>query len=83
MSENTYPKLAQGPATPATPVDKAHDGGGITYPNLHRRIDNENTPLEEGEVKPNTYSVGVSCLDSYRNTEHIVHDEDSTTTEVP
>lgn len=83
MAENIYPKLAQGPAKPATPADQVHDQGGITYPNLHRRIDDEATPLAEGELEPDKYVVGVSCVDSYRTTTHIVHSEDSTTSEVP
>lgn len=83
MSENIYPKLAQGEAKPATPVDIAHDQGGITYPNLHRRIDNDATPLAEGELEPDKYTVSVSSVDSYRTTKHIVHDEESTTSEVP
>lgn len=83
MAENIYPKLAQGQAKPATPVDQVHDQGGITYPNLHRRIDDEATPLAEGELEPDKYAVSVSCVDSYRTTKHIVHSEDSTTSEIP
>lgn len=83
MSENTYPKMAQGSAKPATDLDKVHDQGGITYPNLHRRIDNENTPLAEGEVAPDEYLLTVGGVDSYRNTKHTIHDEDSTTSEIP
>lgn len=83
MSENTYPKMAQGQAVPATSADKAHDQGGITYPNLHRRIDNENTPLAAGEVAPDEYLLSVGGVDSFRTTKHTIHDEESTISEVP
>ena len=83
MSENKYPKLAQGAAKPATTGDLVRDASGITYPNLHRRIDNENTPLAKGEVAPDEYLLAVGGVDSFRNTKHIVHDEDSTTSEIP
>ena len=75
--------LAQGPAKPATADDLVKDAEGVTYPNLHRRIDNESTPLEEGEVSPDTYSLVVQAVNSYRNTKHTVHDEESTTSEIP
>ena len=83
MTENIYPKLAQGPATPATYVDKVHDQSGITYPNLHRRVDDEATPLDPGEVQPDQYTISVSGVDSYRTTKHIVHTEDSTDSDTP
>ena len=34
-----YPQVSNGYATVATPEDIAKDESGITYPNLHRRID--------------------------------------------
>ena len=34
-----YPQVANGYATIATPEDIAKDDAGVTYPNLHRRID--------------------------------------------
>lgn len=83
MAENIYPKLAQGSAKPATALDQIYDQGGITYPNLHRRIDNENTPLAEGEAAPDEYLLAVGGVDSYRNTKHTIHNEDSTTSEIP
>lgn len=82
MSEN-YPKLAQGPAVPANNIDISHDRCGITYPNLHRRIDNEVTPESEGELAPDQYVISVSGVNSYRTTKHIVHEEDSTESEIP
>ena len=36
-----YPQVSNGYATIATPEDIAKDENGITYPNLHRRIDVE------------------------------------------
>lgn len=83
MELDKYPQTAQGEAKPATQTDISHDNGGITYPNLHRRIDNENTPKEEGELAPDTYKISVSGVNSYRTTKHTVHDEESTTSEIP
>ena len=64
-----FPKTAQGQAVPANNTDINHDRSGITYPNLHRRIDNEVT---DGE-----HVVSVSGVNSYRTTKHTVHDESS------
>lgn len=79
MPEN-YPQTAQGPAVPANNIDISHDRGGITYPNLHRRIDNEIPPTDEekekGLVAPEKYTVLVSGVDSYRNVEHTIHSEE-------
>lgn len=66
---DNYPQMAQGQAVPANAEDIAHDKSGITYPNLHRRIDNEAT---DGE-----YVVSVSGVNSYRTTKYTVHDESS------
>lgn len=82
MSEN-YPKLAQGQAVPANATDRSHDRGGITYPNLHRRIDNEVTPESEGELAPDQYVVSVSGVNSYRTTKHTVHSEEDDLNEIP
>lgn len=77
-------KMAQGPAKPATPEEIAKETNpGYTKPNLHRRIDNESTPLDEGEIKPDTYELTVQGVSSYRTTTHTIHDEESTTTEIP
>lgn len=56
---------------------------GKTKPNLHRRIDNESTPLSPEEVKPDTYELSVGGVSSYRTTTHSIHDEDSETSEIP
>ena len=77
------PQTAQGEAKLATQADIAHDEAGITYPNLHRRIDNEDTPKKPGELKPDTYTLSVSGLNSYRTTKHTIHEEGSTTSETP
>lgn len=87
MSEN-YPKLAQGPAVPANNIDISHDRGGITYPNLHRRIDNE-IPLPEdpkerqGRLAPDQYEISVSGVNSYRTTKHTVYSEEDDLNEIP
>lgn len=71
-------KMAQGPAKPATPEEIAKETDpGMTAPNLHRRIDNENTPLTEGEVSPDTYSLTVAAVNSYRTTTKTTYSEDS------
>ena len=85
--EDKFPKTAQGQAVPADATDIIHDQGGITYPNLHRRIDNEVTPVAEGEVKPDSYAITVSGVNSYRTIKHTTHTDTPTSgepeTEVP
>lgn len=83
--DDKYPKLAQGSAKPANNTDLNHDlVSGLTYPNLHRRIDNEITPpLRPGEVGSDNYEVTVSAVNSYRTTKHTTHNEGSTDTEIP
>jgi hypothetical protein len=79
-------KMAQGPAKPVEPDSEEERKDlvdGITKPNLHRRIDNESTPLSPEEVKPDTYELSVGGVSSYRTTTHTIHDEESTTTEIP
>ena len=101
--------MAQGPAVPASAEDLAHDEAGVTYPNLHRRINtdlarlktNFNLATPEGENLAavggsiltvqaeygpggaQTFQLNVQCVNSYRTTTPLVHDEDSTTSEVP
>ena len=76
-------KLAQGPAKLATPDDIEKDKIGITNPNLHRRIDEDLTPLEPEQVEKDTHFLLVAGTNSYRHTTHYYHDEDSTTSEIP
>lgn len=71
------PKTAQGNAKLIT------EDPDVTTPDLHRRIDNDRTPLQEGEVAPDTYILNVSGVDSYRYTKRTTHDGESTTSEVP
>lgn len=73
-------KMAQGPAKPVEPDSEEERKDlvdGITKPNLHRRIDNESTPLTEGEVSPDTYSLTVAAVNSYRTTTKTTYSEDS------
>ena len=71
MSIDDY-KMAQGPAKLATPEEIAKETDpGMTKPNLHRRIDNE------GEVSPDTYSLTVAAVNSYRTTTKTTYSEDS------
>lgn len=76
-------KLAQGPAKLATAEDLEKDAEGITKPNLHRRIDDDLSELEPGEVAKDSHSLQVSGVNSYRSVEHYYHDEESTTSEIP
>lgn len=78
-----FPKTAQGQAVSASNTDIAHDKSGITYPNLHRRIDNENTPIHDEEIAPDHYVVSVSGVNSYRTTKHTVHSEEDDLNEIP
>ncbi len=73
MPDIELPKMAQGPAVPASPEETALDDYGFTNPNLHRRI--PDAPPEVG--------VLVAGVDSYRTVSENFHDEESTTSEVP
>ena len=79
---DNYPQTAQGQAKLATEADLEKDEIGITDPNLHRRIDDESTPLHPGEVVPDSYTLSVGGVNSYRTTDHHVHDE-SSDSEIP
>ena len=79
-------KLAQGTAKPveAGSAEERKDlEDGVTNPNLHRRIDNECTPIDEGELKPDTYELTVQGVSSYRTVRSEYHDEESDTSEIP
>lgn len=56
-------------------VEAVRDNVGFTHPNLHRRT-------TDG-VTDRTYRVSVHGVNSYRYTEYAVHDEESTTSEIP
>lgn len=72
------PKIGQGSAKEADTNDIQHDETGFTDPDLHRRI---YTPPDGTENRK--YKLGIYGLDSYRTTEIITHDEESTTSEIP
>lgn len=57
MSDNHL--LAQGQAKPATEEDLFRDASGITYPNLHRRID---TDLTQADIEVQLCSVEGDLL---------------------
>lgn len=75
MSNNIQP-MGQGPAKIANEQDLARDDMGYTNPNLHRRI---NTSQSDNI----SVTVGIYGVDSYRTIEYKVHDEESTTSEIP
>lgn len=70
--------IGQGPAVAADAEALAKDAVGYTHPNLHRRI---STPTEG--TNNHHYELGIYGTDSYRTTEVILHDEESTTSEIP
>lgn len=74
--------ITQGRAVPASEEDLKKDELGITRPDLHRRIKSE-TSKEGDEYLPREYSISVQGVDSYRYTQSFLHDEDSTTSEIP
>lgn len=66
---------AKGEATVATEEDIALDVHGLTHPDLHRRLTDE-------EIQ-NTV-IGVwDGVHSFRTVQEYVHDEESTTCEIP
>lgn len=75
-------KLTQGPAVLADEEALKKDEAGLTHPNLHRRIKEDKT-IGENEISPREYEIAVRGVDSYRSTKTFVHDEESTTTEIP
>lgn len=74
--------MAQGPAHIATSDEIALDNHGLTNPNLHRRIDPQQ-PEDPVEIKPRSYILSVNGYNSYRTTTKYIHDEESTTDEIP
>lgn len=87
-SEVTYKidpyKTASGVAKPLTPEEQAKDDLGFTHPNLHRRVDPQESAEGSKEVAPRKYTLGVyDGINSYRTTEITYHDEESTTCEIP
>lgn len=85
-------------AQPLTSEDAARDKLGFTNPNLHRRLDNKDhsdsastmkvTPKSQSipkgaELDLRNYTLQIHKVNSYRTVEYILHDEDSTTSEIP
>lgn len=84
MPENIeFPKVGQGPAKPATPKDIQRDEIGYTNPNLHRRAEPEDPPTGDSEVLPREYYFSIHDTDAYQVIKRNVHDEESTTSEIP
>lgn len=67
--------------TPLTDEEQKKDDVGFTHLNLHRRI--TETERESPEVEPRDYKVIIQGLNSIRTTIKYVHDEESTTSEIP
>lgn len=84
-TQTPYPRTAQGPAKPATAAQIQLDEGlGFTNPNLHRRIKPQaEATVGEYEYTGRTYQLMVQGKNSYRTTTMHVHDEESTTSEIP
>lgn len=72
------PQIGQGPAKEANADEIQHDETGFTNPNLHRRIYTSPDGVENRK-----YKIGIYGFNSYRTTEIIVHDEESTVSEIP
>ena len=74
------PLTGQGPAVPikSKSIEKKRDKTGYTHPNLHRRI-----AKESADPKGADYELGIYGVDSYRTTRWNMHDEESTTSEIP
>lgn len=62
--------------------DLAKDAYGLTNPNLHRRIDNEGE-IVTPELDSRKYNLSIYGLNSYRGIDTVVHDEESTVSEIP
>ena len=79
-----FPTMGQGPSVPVVPNSEEAelDELGFTNPNLHRRIDPQD-PVDLDAVSPNSYSIGIYGKHSYRTVTIHVHDEDSTSSEIP
>ena len=55
--------------------EAVRDRNGFTHPNLHRRSNSEDSGSH--------CKVGIYGLDSYRYTEIVTHNEESTDSEIP
>ena len=62
--------------------DLVKDAHGITNPNVHRRVDNEGEVVTP-ELASRNYNLSIYGLNSYRGIDTVVHDEESTVSEIP
>lgn len=69
-------------ASKASESELEKDKLGFTNPNLHRRINNDGHIIDP-ELKPRQYNLSISGYNSYRGVDITLHDEDSTTSEIP
>lgn len=83
MANNKVPQTGQGPAANASDEDLRRDNTGFTHPNLHRRIDPQQSPEGSEEYQPRKYQLGIYGVNSYRTTETVLHDEDAEDNEIP
>lgn len=79
---SSIPLMGQGPAKIASSEDLEIESHGYTNPNLHRITDPKDPP-EDGEVDPRDYHLSIHDVNGYQTTTIIVHDEESTTSEIP
>lgn len=83
MPDDLYIKMGQGPAKPVDDEALALDEYGLTNPNLHRRTNIEAIPVEPPEVAPREIENGIYSTNTYRARKYFIHDEESTTSEIP
>lgn len=78
--EDKFVHIGQGPATPVND-GRTFEDLGYTNPDLYRKVD----PRERDfpEVAPRQYDLGIYSKDGYLTTTKLVHNEKSTTTEIP
>ena len=85
-----YVKYGQGSAvkivdedgTVIDPFEKQLDDLGFTHPNLHRRTDIADPPVDP-EALPRDYEFGIYSIYSYKTKKLNYHDEESETSEIP
>lgn len=79
-----FPTMSQGPGhfIPDSGEEMDKDQLGFTNPNLHRRIDPQPYFLDGRSVE-NSYTISIYGHNSYRTTSVPLHDEESTTCEIP
>ena len=60
-------------------IEEIRDKNGFTHPNLYRR----KAEVDESVFPHRNVTAGIYNVYSYRTTEYVVHDEESTTSEIP